>query len=348
VNQDPDKAKLPATSYRGTFRRHRTLFCVPVILGALVAAFVLSSATKSYTSTASLWIDTAPPLPTSAGAVNAQIPSPPASAEQGILSELLTTDSFATSVAQHSLLGKLLGSPAAIQAQAPQLLEAGQVIPDVTGQQILKISYTGASPALADSVLGAIVSQLSDYHDRLTAAHDQGDLAYDREQVKIAQSALATARTNVSAYLAGHPAANQLDPNYMSLVAAETTADTQLGQANTALSQATGTPNGSGWTIQVVDAPGPAVAKVLRKKTIAEGILGGAIAGMLLSFLVVVALTPAKKEVWEDELPIGHPFVPDATRVPSPSTVPGANGLGHASRNRRLVLRHRPAEIEER
>jgi hypothetical protein len=32
---------------------------------------------------------------------------------------------------------------------------------------------------------------------------------------------------------------------------------------------------------------------------------------LLISFLAVVALTPAKKEAWEDELPVGTPFVPD-------------------------------------
>ena len=56
----------------------------------------------------------------------------------------------------------------------------------------------------------------------------------------------------------------------------------------------------------------------------AEVILGGAIGGLLVSFLAVVALTPAKKEVWEDELPIGNQLGPDVPPAdPFPAGVPG-------------------------
>ena len=44
VEQAPDKSKPPSTSYRETYRRHRKLFFVPVILGALAAAFFLVAA----------------------------------------------------------------------------------------------------------------------------------------------------------------------------------------------------------------------------------------------------------------------------------------------------------------
>jgi hypothetical protein len=47
----------------------------------------------------------------------------------------------------------------------------------------------------------------------------------------------------------------------------------------------------------------------------AEVILGGGLGGVLVSFLAVVLLTPAKKEAWEDELPIGGPFAPDVPRA---------------------------------
>jgi hypothetical protein len=55
----------------------------------------------------------------------------------------------------------------------------------------------------------------------------------------------------------------------------------------------------------------------------AEVILGGALAGLLVSFLAVVALTPAKKEVWEDELLVGGPLLPD---VPPDDPFRGAGG----------------------
>src|SRR5262249_1722796 len=96
----------------------------------------------------------------------------------------------------------------------------------------------------------------------------------------------------------------------------------QLAQANTAL----GAGNADSWSIQVIDPPNEATAVPLRKRKIAEVILGGALGGLLVSFLAVVALTPAKKEVWEDELPIGGPFAPDGP--PAGLCRTGSNGTG--------------------
>ena len=241
MEQAPDKSKSPpSTSYRETYRRHRKLFFVPVILGALVAGFIAFTSGGNYKSTASLWVDTAPPLASSVGAsLDPPLSQPPAASEQGILTELLTTQAFASSVAKSSLLGKSLGSDASIQKNAPAYVEDKQVGSLVTGAQVLKITYTGSSAAMAQSVLGGIVEQLRVYNDGLSAHHDQAAVTYDKEQVNAAETALATARSNVNAYMAQHPNAGQSDPNLQSLTTAETNASTQLGQANTALAQAT-------------------------------------------------------------------------------------------------------------
>ncbi len=348
MNQSPDKSQPPSTSYRGTFRRHRKLFCLPVILGVLAAAFFLFAVSKSYTSSASLWVDSDAPAPSSIGATTgAPLTEPPSTAVQGILSELLETRAFDSSVAENSLLGKSLGSSAAVQTKAVDTLGAGQIVQSVPGNQILSVSYSASSPGVAESVLGAVVTQLRNYTNRLTAEHNQGAVAYDREQAKADETALAAARSNVSAYLAQHPGATQNDPNYASLVSAENNAATQLAQANTSLSQSGGTSsNADGWSIQVIDAPSPAIAATPRKSKMAEVILGGALAGLLVSFLAVVALTPAKKESWEDELPIGSPLGPDGPpanpfRAEGPvgatgsaHATPGATAFGH----RRLSL----------
>lgn len=360
MDQSLDKSKPPSTSYRETVRRHRNLFCMPIILGALAAAFFLLGTGRTYKSTASLWIDTAPTMASSLNSNSGPLAEPPASAEQGILSELLTTGSFVSSVAEHSLLGKSLGSADAIRANAPGLLANGQVVQTVPGGQVLQISYSASSPAMAESVLGALIAQLRNYTDRLTAQHAQAAVAYDRDQVKVAETALATARGNVTAYQAQHPGVTRSDTNYVSLVSTENNAATQLARANTALSQVTGTGNG-GWSIQVIDPPGQASTTPLGKKKIAEVILGGALGGLLVSFLAVVALTPAKKEVWEDELPIGGPFFPDvpsaepsraeSPRVPTapaPSTpAPTAVGPRLSLGDRRFQFRTPSAHTEE-
>jgi len=307
MNQDLDKTKPPSTSYRETFSRHRKLLCLPVILGALAAAFFLFGTGKTYKSTASLWVDTAPPSPSSVGAdATTSLAEPPSAAEQAILGELLTTRSFAAAVARDVSPGRSSGSAGETGQTASKLVGAGQVSSTTPGGQVLQISYSASSPAMAESVLGAIVTELRTYTNRLASQHAQATVAYDRAQAKVAETALATARGTANAYQAQHPQANLADPNYAALVAAENNAATQLSQANTALSQA-GT--GQGWSVQVTDQPGPATTTALRKSKIAEVIFAGMLGGLLVSFLAVVALTPAKKEAWEDELPIGGPLV---------------------------------------
>jgi hypothetical protein len=306
MEQGLDKNKPPSTSYRATFRRHRKLFCMPIILGALAAAFFLFGTGRTYKSTANVWVDTNPPAPSSLSSTSPQA-EPPANAAQTILSELFTTRAFAASVAETSLRGKPMSSADAIRA----MLANGQVVGTVMGGQVLQVSSSASSPAMAENVLGAVIAQLRNYTDRLAAQHDQGALASGRAQVRAAAAALATARSRVTAYQAQHPRVAQTDPTYASLVAIENSATTQLAQANTAVSQMGGG-NGDGWSMTVIDRPGQATTTALRKSKMVEVILGGALAGVLVSFLAVVALTPAKKEVWEDELLVGGgPLLPD-------------------------------------
>ena len=76
--------------------------------------------------------------------------------------------------------------------------------------------------------------------------------------------------------------------------------------------------------MRVIDPPSQASTTPLGKSKMVQVILGGALGGLLVSFLAVVALTPAKKEVWEDELPIGGPLFPDVPPAdPFPAGSPG-------------------------
>ncbi len=358
MDQGIDKSKPPETSYRETFRRHRKRLCTPIILGALAAALFLFGMGRTYTSTASLWVDTAAPLPSSIGAGGSALSQPPASTAQAILSELLTTTAFSASVAD-TALGKSAGSTDATQGNAITLPGNGQVAVTVPGGQVLQISYSASSPVMAQRVLRALVTQLRDYTSRLNARHDQATVAYDRQQAKAAETALAAARSNVTAYQERHLGATSADPNYASLVAAENNATTQLSQANTALNQAG---NAQGWSMQVTDPASQASTAPLRKSKLVEVIFAGMLGGALVSFLAVVALTPAKKESWDDELPMGRALVPDvppadpfldgSPRVPTAParSTPAATGAGELRlllAEGRYQFRTRSARSEE-
>jgi uncharacterized protein involved in exopolysaccharide biosynthesis len=350
MDEGLDKSNPPSTSYRETFRRHRKLFCMPIILGALGAAFFLFGTAKTYKSTANLWVDSIPTQPSSiADTGAAPMAEPPAAAEQALLTELLTTKAFAASVAHNSLLGKDVSG-----ANALGLLWSGPVAANAVGGQVLQVSYSASSPAIAESVLGAVIAQLRTYTNRITAQHDQAAVAYETQQVNLAEAALATARRNVTAYQVGHPGVTQTDPKYATLVQAENNASKLLAGANTALSQAAGTGNAGAWSVQVIDPPSPASTTPMRKSKMAEVILGGVLGGVLVSFLAIVALTPAKKEAWEDELPIGGPFGPDVPpadpfRAGSPRVPTAAERPARATAavgGRRLALRDRRFAVD--
>jgi uncharacterized protein involved in exopolysaccharide biosynthesis len=332
-----EKKSPPPTSYRRTWRRHRKLLSVPMILGAVVAAFFALHHAKTYSSTASLWVDTTANVPSSVGSNDSGFTSaPPAASEQQILNELLTTHAFVASVAKASLLGKYPGS-----TPAAAVLDPKQITSTVDGSQVLTIKYSGPSPAAAQSAVGAIVAQLRTYNTTLTAQHTQAAVAYETNQVKIAQQALAAARNATDAYIAQHPNAGSQDPNYASLATAQTNAATDLGQANTALSQASGTSQAGGWMIQVIDPPSAASAVAYGKKKMLEVVLAGVFGGLLVSFLAVVALTPAKQDVWEDELPVGRPRIPDPLSSP-------LHEKGMLSTKRRFILPRDSEKVEEK
>jgi uncharacterized protein involved in exopolysaccharide biosynthesis len=297
-----------STSYKQTFRRHRVLLSVPMVLAVLAAAYIIFTHQPTYQATTSLWIDTAPPVASSVGAGSASLPNEPAAAEQSLLTELLTTQAFAVAVAQNSLLGSYLAGTGPLARTAPAALEAQQVTAVVAGPQVLQIGFKGPTPAVTQSTLAAIVRELQANSNGLSAQHDAAAIKYYDAQVQVANQALSNARTQVDAYLSSHPrATTQSDPNLSALNSAENAASQQLAQANTALSQASAARAGGGWLVQVVDPPSTPYSMAYGKKKMLETLLGGLLGGALISLLGTIALTPGKQpEPWEDELADGR------------------------------------------
>jgi hypothetical protein len=135
---------------------------------------VLSKA-PSYTSTANLWVS----YPKSANSsLTKASPGiiPPAQQEQGVFKELLATRAFALEVGHSSALApylashgsggssplSFLGSKGGGSLDDRIILALGpkQVSTSVPGPQVLQMSYTGPTAAVARSTLGALVTQL--------------------------------------------------------------------------------------------------------------------------------------------------------------------------------------------
>jgi uncharacterized protein involved in exopolysaccharide biosynthesis len=338
-----------SAQYKLTFRRHRLLLPLPVVFALILAAWTSFGQPASYESTASLWVDKPASAESSLGNLNpAELP--PAQQEQQVLLELLTTRSFMTTVAERSglkqhlvtessdgfgpsaLLSKLTG-PKSIQDQVVSALGPKHVTSIVPGPQVLQISYTGASPAVARSTLQAIVTGLQQDSASLGRRHNQVAVSYYRSQVEAASKTVSSLRDQIAAYTRSRRGRGAGDPNLAALQTAEGAANTQLNQANASLSQATGAAQAGsdGSAVHVLDPPTAPLGPTSGMKRRVMAILGGLFAGLVISFLAVVVLTPTRRDPWEDEPQAaagGHPTNGVHVRQPDAAWVPvGAGAL---------------------
>jgi uncharacterized protein involved in exopolysaccharide biosynthesis len=340
-------------SYKATFRKHRVLLSLPMVLAALAAGYLGFASSKTFMSSASLWVDTAPPAPSSIGSNSQAMSQTPSSAEQGLLNELLSTRTFTMGVLDNSLLGKYLSSTGPVTAtRAAAAVSTTQVTTTTAGPQVLQISFTGPSAEVATSALKALVKELEEQSSALSAEHNAAALAYAKAQLAAASRSLQSARQQVSAYLAANPHANiQTDPNLTALVASENAANTQYSTANTTLSESSGTRDAGGWLVQVVDPASVGMSQAPGKKKLIELIFGGLLGGGLISYLATMALTPGRKETWEDEGPPSVLTVPadftSGSRGGVDSTVGGQTEVRALASERQFIFRGPDDEFGE-
>jgi hypothetical protein len=348
-----------STSYRQTFRQHRLLLTAPIVAAVLIAAVLMLGSPKSYESTASLWVDTPATTDSSLGNLNVAI-TPPSTQEQDVFTELLATPNFALTVGHHSLLGPYLaghssggllsgllgGGGGSLDSQIRSALGPKQITSTVPGPQVLQISFSGPTPAVAQSTLNALVSELQGDSELFSQQHNQSALNYYKAQVQTATQAILQARNQADAYRNQHPnATTASDPNLAALSTAETAAGSQLTQANAGLgAAASAVKDGATVTqVHVIDAAGPAVATSGKKKAL-EGIVAGLLAGALISFLGTIALTRRESDPWEDEIAEAatssrqaeSPVAADASSSVGPAAVASSRN-GRKGKDRLLV-----------
>lgn len=307
-----------STTYRQTIRSHRILLSLPIILAVAIAGVLTLGKAKTYESTVSLWVDNPASSDSSLGTLNPGM-TPPSTVEQGVVTELLATPSFDLTVANRSQLGRYLASNGSggvslssltgggnvpLKVKIISALGPAKVTTTVPGPQVLQISYLGPTPAVAQSTLNAIVDQLEHDSAQLGALHTQDSVDYYQTQVQSADRALLSAQHQAQQYRAAHPTAGRADPNLAAISAQETSAGAQLTQAQAGLSAAESALKG-GDTAAVVKVIDPAtfpVGPTSGKKKDVEGVMAGLVAGLVISFLGVLALTKRKSDPWEDEL----------------------------------------------
>jgi len=337
--------------YIETFKEHRLLFLVPVVIAAAIAAFSAVTATKMYQSDATLWSDS----PTSSSAVFGALP--PAGQDQQLLNELLTTHYFDMAVAKRSpllgylqthadsasglgkLTGMLKGKPG-LDDRVSAALGASRVTSVAKGPHVLEVSYTAPEPRLAVQTLTAIITEFR----RQRASLRQDALQAAQHQVTAASDALTRARSKLSSYLQAHPSATRSDPQLQELATSEREAVGVLSNATDGINEATQAVVAGESTqtiLKVIDAPQVPVAPTSGKKKLVVTTAGGAFAGAVLSALAVMMLTRRRSRVAVvDEEPAEEPELGSGDEdlpMPAAATERGPGLSGHAAtQGRRL------------
>jgi len=316
-------------AYLETFRRHRRVFLLPLVLGAALALWANLAAPKLYRSSTALWSES------SGGSASETLGAPPPAAQdQSMLNELLTTRYFRNNLAERSPLAKYLGEhrsdgwgPTALLAKLKPpkteddrialALNSKRVTSSVDGPHVLRINFDAESPTLSVATLRVLVQEFRKQRSALR----RDALAVSQTQVAAAAKTLLTVRTDLGNYRREHPSTNtSSDPQLRALAAAERNAVEQLSGVTDALNQATtAVLNGAavGTTLRVVDAPKLPTGPSTGKKRLAKALLAGLFAGALMSILGIVGLTKAGRS-WriedgdeEDDEDVG----PDAAPV---------------------------------
>jgi hypothetical protein len=320
-------------AYRETFSRHRVLFLLPALLFALAAGYLTLGAAKTYESDSSLWVDNA----VSAGSSlsNSQQAVEPSTLEQTILTELLATQNFDVTVGDGSGLKSIEAAGGGGQQKIDMRIAAavsGGVTSATPGPQVLQLSFVGPTPAVAEGTLGSLMTQLQSSTAQYAHDFSQTSQSYYQDQVNTAHEAVTKATDAATGYQRSHPkSTTQNDQNYAALVAAVTSATTQLASATSSLNQAQGQSQGgsAGTTVRVLDTPSTPTGPVSGKKKALIEIIGAMIAGLLLSVLAIVAITPggadrADADILSGDLP-GMPMrevpvrrTPPARQLPTP------------------------------
>ena len=312
-------------AYHETFRRHRFLFCLPPLLFAVVLAVLAFGAPKKYQSYASLWIDNGPSGQSSlsSGA------SAPSASEQTLLGELLSTTNFDRDVGKSSLLNQYLAAHGVSKERMDAMLAAAVgsgVSTSAPGPQVLTVTFTGPTPAVAQSVLESLIVNVQ--RSILYFGHTFGKTAqaYFQQQVKTATQALSSATAATNAYRRDHPSATaNNDQSYAALIAAQQSANSQIATATTGLGQATGQATGDGMSslVQVVDPPSIPTSPTSGMMSAMKKVAGGFAGGLLLSVILIVAMTRSGDDRWDVELSGGEPAGGPAQPVPGrPQPVP--------------------------
>jgi uncharacterized protein involved in exopolysaccharide biosynthesis len=320
-------------AYKQTFRQTWRLFLLPLLAAGVMGGWFTFGQPKTYRSVADLWIvtgtssayTTAPNLTQVAGSPAAAAAlEQPSVVEQAVINELLTTNTFNLAVGDHSSLRAYLAtdprqgfSPTALLSKSSReplpyrvatTVGAG-VRSQLLGPDSLQVSFTGPSPATAQSGLRSLLAQLRTSQRQLAGRYDKAESDMYQTRVAAAQAKVANAQASLTAYEHAHPSvADSGDTIYQALERQLQSTTSQLAAATDDLSQTTAaiSSGNGGATLRVISAPTLPLASLQGLGDQLLGVVLGLGAGTVLMLVAVLCMTPGRPEPWDSELWIGH------------------------------------------
>jgi capsular polysaccharide biosynthesis protein len=170
------------------------------------------------------------------------------------------------------------------------------VIVATGGPQVVNITVTAPSPSVAAGTAQAVIDEYASQTTAALTSTDRVAVQYYDQQLGQAEATLQRAQQQLSAYLAAHPTVpstgigNATATELAQAVTLDTTSyQSVLSQYQSAeLSLAN---VGSQTGFQVLDAPSASATPVSSSKKLLETGLAGLVVGLLVSVLLITALT---------------------------------------------------------
>ena len=295
-------------SYVQTFKRHRLLFSLPVIIMTLLGLWFVLGTPKEYKAGASLLVDTPVTQASSFNDSNPQAVTPAAQTQQ-LLSELLATRTFRLEVGRAGPLTNYLATHSGGGWGPKQLLKRGSgsaedrtwnaldakhVITTLPGGQLLSIELHGPTPEIAVGTLNGLLATFAKERRAIYERRQRAAVQLYQERLDTAQRQLGAINAKVAS---GALSPVDAAPSLRAATARAKAASRALGQAKFSL-EASG---GVGPTYHVMDPPGlPAPAVSGMKKTV-FGVVGAMFVGCLISLLAIVLLTSSDGRERDDD-----------------------------------------------
>jgi uncharacterized protein involved in exopolysaccharide biosynthesis len=298
-----------------TLFRHKLVAILPILLCLLVAAGYQVAQPKSYTSTGSLYIDATVPGNSPTNTANQYVD--PSTLQESAIQELLTTRSFAIAVGDKGPLAAYLAShPRASStglAAVPLLSnlfssskgsvddQVANNLPSMVtlvtaGPQVVNITVAAPSPSVAAGTAQAVIDEYTSQTTAALTSTDQVAVQYYDQQLSQAEATLQQAQQQLTAYLVAHPTVpstgvgNATATELSQAVTLDTSSyQNVLSEYQSAELSLANVASQTGF--QVLDAPTASASPVSSSKKLLGTGLAGLVVGLLVSVLLITALT---------------------------------------------------------